>query len=123
MNDEIRMTNDDLKEGHGFFGTTKFHRYVPSRFVNLRYTVAQIEKRLNDIVSVSEIDPPIVATPMRQLARNTVMIRCRNFPFYMSVVTFSSPNGAKHNSPGQRPGSRSHTLLSPVGAAQKENVE
>jgi hypothetical protein len=29
----------------------------------------------------------------------------------------SSPNGAKHTSPGQRPGSRSHRLLSPEGAA------
>jgi len=29
----------------------------------------------------------------------------------------SSPNGATHTSPGHRPGSRSHRLLSPEGAA------
>ena len=116
MNDEIRMSNVELAEERGFSATAHPYRSVFSRFSNCRDTVTTIGKRLDDDGCLDGINPPIVASPMRQLARNSLISRRRTFPSNINRATFFSPNGAKYDSPGQRPGSLPIEIFSPEGA-------
>ena len=116
MNDECRMSNVELAEEGGFSATAHPYRWVFSRFSNCRDTVTTIGKRLDDDGCLDGINASIVASPMRQLARNSLISRRRTFPSNINRATFFSPNGAKYDSPGHRPGSRSHALFSPEGA-------
>ncbi len=117
MNDECRMTNVEWAEEFRASGVAPTNDWSSLRFLNLRYTVATIEKRLDDIDCLKGIKPRIVATLSPQLDVSSFSPSIRATPSKDNRATVFSPNGAKHFSPGQRPGSRHVMILSPEGAA------
>lgn len=122
MKGEIRMTNDEWAEGGRVFGTADSEGSLCLRFPNSRYAVATIGKHLDDGERGHGTNPPMVASSMRQLGATRFFSLCRAIPSNYINPALSSPNGAKHASPGQRPGSRPPTILSPEGAAHRRSA-
>ena len=117
MNAEYQMTTHKWAEEPRVFAAKPPCGSVSHRHSNCRDTVTTIAKHLNTDGSLMGFNPSIVASPMRQLARTSFSSPNRAIPSSPNKSTVSSPNGAKHPSPGHRPGSRSHIIFSPEGAA------